>query len=519
MKTNVKLIVKLLAASAVFVSTTTATSSAQAFSTGNHFIATDRGLTRAGFDNDAILHVQAANYNVDHHFNLVDEVMPASGLMQRGKNVSMFFHADDLHTRPEVERDLIAMDRWVRAVVLEAKPKRDHRAILNAIGFTLHALQDFYSHSNFADFDWVAWKGARVVTMEDVPRDIWENPLFTGRWSKPDDSKGLFSGWSTSKVHGGKPGYDPNYPGHESAWKECHAGVSAKECGLNHDGARRRNSLLAVLMAAEATYDFAERVRLLVGDAALWNKIQHPGGDIATALEWNRAQALSTAGGQWGAEHEESKLKVVVAWATTHCTLLAAIQCPWEDKWRDNFFTAFQSAPTGHAQSGGGEMFPAASVPELPLPATNPVVPAVYAGVYTVTWGMKKGVLTINPVANNKMAGELVVENDGPANAPSNNGAPVPGTGSRTYRQTALWMRNGALELSLRTPDDRFGVSGVVYMTASATTRDLAGYLRDSVDGGTPDGFAAVRRSGGAGPGPNNGNTNGPIGPGPVIRK
>lgn len=438
---------------------------AQAFTTGGHFTATARGLKRAGFDGNAIRHVQAANYNVDHMVNLPNKILLEDGDAQKGKNVVKFFHMDGLHLTGYIDREFAFIDAAMRKAVQDAKARRDPKIILNALGIASHAIQDFYSHSNIADIDWPAWKGSRVVTLDDVPVDMWQSPLITGRWSDASDAKGLFTGMPSAGGPYGSSGA-PNYPNHGSSTQECSAADGQKECGLNHDGGRRRNNLVAIMMASEATYDLAERTKAQVADPALWGQVVNPGASSAVDHQIERAQAMSMAAGQWGWERGESYVQIAIAFASTGGTT------SWDRAWISTLFSMWLAAPTAHATGGGADPFPANNVTLFGLrqPASPPN-PSVYVAGYNTLWGAKRGGLDLTASGQNLVAALAL---DGKAY-------------QDPYVRVAA---DGGLQLKLRSSDGTV-LTGTLYVTGP--NRELSGFLRDGTTG-VPDGFVATKR-------------------------
>jgi hypothetical protein len=451
-----------------------ATTEASAFSTGGHFTATDRALKRSGFDVNGIRHVQASNYTVDHMANLKDIVMDEDRVPQRTKNICLYFHFDALHSSGLIEREFAFIDKGLRRIATDAKARRDPRMVLNALGIASHAVQDFYSHSNIADFDWFKWKGARIVTFDDLPRDVWESPGITDRWMDAGDVRRLLSGQSSSNVHFSAP--EGNYPSHGAADKECTATTGHVVCGVNHDGAQRRNNLDAILMASEATFDLVERMKAYVGDAALWNQVQHPGESAATGVAWSRAQDESMGARQWGWESDSpNKYQVASAFLAYQFSAFATGLLQFDGSWEDVLRTMWLEAPTEHAIGGGADPFPAANQPTFgllqPTPATA-TTGAPYIGGYNVLWGARRGGLDVVNGAQGGLAATLQIENT-------------------TYQQASIRLRpDKGLEIRLSSGAPARYFTGVFYLTGG--NRDLVGYLRDAATG-VPDGFAATR--------------------------
>lgn len=458
---------------AALVASALAARPAEAFSTGGHFTATERGLKRAGFRPAAIRAAQAANYYVDHMVNTKDVQFSSSSDDQKAKNIALFFHFDSLWNAARVDREFAWMDRASKAMVLQAKSRRDPQAVLNVLGITLHAIQDFYSHSVFADVDWLSWRGTRIVTMDDLPRDLWESPLLQGRWAIGSDTKGLLSGHSGS-FYGAPPATAQyaQFPGHGDAYDECLGGQSQKACGLNHDGARRRNGLVAIMMAAEATYDVAKRFETWIADPAFWSSVVSFGDDAGVNAAWYRAQRMSAAAGQWGYETPVSKIfqatQLLAAWSATRCSTLAP-NCPmnqWERTWYPQIIGMFAAAPPGVATGGGAPRQPPTGTPVFEIAVPPPNL-APYVGSFDVVWGVKRGTLELSS-SSGRLVGTLAVDN-------------------RVWTVESTPRVSG---VDVRASSGAVTLSGKVFVTGA--DNELTGFLRDGA-GGVPDGLVAVR--------------------------
>jgi hypothetical protein len=447
---------------------------AEAFSTGNHFAATERALLRAGFDWNAVRHVQAANYACDHFDNFdilpaeVQTRLPAEWNVPRIINVAKYLHADGLDSKGMIERELAWIEQALKKVVADAKAKRDHRRILSALGIASHAIQDFYSHSMFADVDWQPWEGSRLVTFEELPRDLWESPFLTGRWARPDDVKGLISGLPGKGSPYGNVPVATTYPRHGDAWTEC-AAESQKQCSLNHDGARRRNHLGALLSASEATFDLAQRVQAMVADTSLWASVTAPGARTGVDFAIHRAQLFSMAGGQWGFERSDSKVQLAFAAMATSCVPECDVY-KFDGEWISTVIAMWTAAPPTNAKEPNlPEYFPPRGTPlfDIPQPTSNGV--AAYVGTYDVLWGAKRGTMELWPNGSVPLTATLTID-------------------GKAFKQTPVLIRNGGLDLAVLDLPRTAMLTGQLFLTAG----ELAGYLRDGA--GVPDGFAARRR-------------------------
>lgn len=458
---------------------------ADAFSTGNHFSATERGLMRAGFDWNAVRHVQAANYACDHFDNFdvlpaeVQSNLPKDWNVPRVINVVKYLHADGLENKAMIEREFAWIDLALKKVIADAKAKRDHRRILSALGIASHAIQDFYSHSMFADVDWRPWEGSQIITFDELPRDLWESPFLSGRWARPDDVRGLLSGLPGKGSPYGNVPAPTAYPRHGNAWTEC-ASESQKDCNLNHDGVRRRNHLNALLSASEATFDLAQRVKTLVDDAALWTAVTAPGASRGVDFAIHRAQLFSMAGGQWGFERGESTVQIAFAALATTC-LPSCDVYRFDGDWISTVLAMWIAAPPTNAKEPNmAEYYPPRGTPLFDIPQPTSTGAGAYAGTYDVLWGAKRGTLELFPNGAVPLTATLTID-------------------GKAYKQSPVLLRNGGLDLAVLDAARSAMFTGQIF----PANGELAGYLRDNA--GVPDGFAArarrapVMNGGGAG--------------------
>lgn len=231
-------------------------SSAQAFNTGAHYRATQEGLSAAGLSQGAIDRAHIANYQVDYKSNKPPATQFGKGEVVTRK--AAYFHFDDLMTAWDVKRNLAWLDLAGRRMAEQAKEANDPGQALDGLGIALHALQDLYSHSNFADKDWPSLVGERVVTFDDVPEDLWMSPALANVYApKQTTMLGIFSGNASAGLYG-TPAHPeaPSWPEHGP---DSVCAVSP-ECGINHDSVFRRDALTSQEMAILATKQWASKV-------------------------------------------------------------------------------------------------------------------------------------------------------------------------------------------------------------------------------------------------------------------
>lgn len=177
---------------------------------------------------------------------------------------------------------------------------------------------------------------------------------------------------------------------------------------MNHDGARRRANLNAILMAAEATYDLAERVKAAVADPALWALVVRPGQDWYANGAWDRAQAMSMAAGQWGFEHSESVTQVLIAFNGSMGPTSPSFF--FDIAWQRALFLFWAAAPTAHATGGGANPFPPNAAPLFGLPAPTVAGMPAFIGRYSVLWGGRRAELDLTPRPPHPVGATLLLD-------------------------------------------------------------------------------------------------------------
>ena len=102
---------------------------------------------------------------------------PVADALDKAVNVTRYYHFDGLADAAAVAREIAWLDEQAQAVVRRAAKRKRVAPIVYALGIVLHAVQDFYSHSNFADVDWRPLAGTRVVTLDTLPNHVWASTL------------------------------------------------------------------------------------------------------------------------------------------------------------------------------------------------------------------------------------------------------------------------------------------------------------------------------------------------------
>ena len=115
---------------------------ANAFDTGHHADLTREAMAEFGLSNDAISVAQAENWLVDYFSN-----QPATGL--RGELAEL--HFDNLTTTAEVQNYWGRLTINTEQAVRGAAQANDPLKVVALMGMSLHAVQDFYTHSNWVE--------------------------------------------------------------------------------------------------------------------------------------------------------------------------------------------------------------------------------------------------------------------------------------------------------------------------------------------------------------------------------
>ncbi len=153
---------------------------ARAFDTGHHYDLTREALAEEGFGNTAIQIVQVENWLTDYYSS--QPLQPAMG------DELARMHFDNLFTTGQVRNYWGRLAINTRAAVQQAARDRDVLALLTLLGCSLHAVQDFYTHSNWVETHQpppvAGWHGFRTETWFDDPPGPRTPNLYTG--SYPD---------------------------------------------------------------------------------------------------------------------------------------------------------------------------------------------------------------------------------------------------------------------------------------------------------------------------------------------
>lgn len=163
---------------------------AHAFDMGHHLDLTRQAFIGAGFNSgsDAILAAQVANWLTDYYSGRPTLDSDGNALRQLKRDMPEL-HFDSLTSTAEVRYYWSRLSRNTQTAIVDLAeqardaPNEDERSIklmqmLAIIGMTLHAVQDFYSHSNWSEIFTTQPGIYRATTWFDVPNP--SNNIRTG---------------------------------------------------------------------------------------------------------------------------------------------------------------------------------------------------------------------------------------------------------------------------------------------------------------------------------------------------
>jgi hypothetical protein len=212
---------------------------AQAYDTGHHFDLTRDAMQDRGFGNTAIEVAQLENWLTDYYSS-----SPTSQIEgEVGK-----LHFDNLITPPQVSNYWGHFTVNTRNAVRQATQQKDSVKLLTIIGVSLHAVQDFYTHSNWVDL--------HPATRSSIYRtETWFS-------SPPAATVKLFTGV-----------YAESFPGTPPAGSPVHGGYDS---GVNHDSYVRPNWDRSYVFAYAASREWVNAIQTWVSevDPSFWATVR-----------------------------------------------------------------------------------------------------------------------------------------------------------------------------------------------------------------------------------------------------
>lgn len=143
---------------------------AQAFDTGHHFDLTREAMQDQGFGSTAIEVAQLDNWLTDYYCN---SPSPASSIDSEVKKL----HFDNLLNTQQVSNYWGNFTVNTRNAVQQATRERDALKLLTVMGISLHAVQDFYTHSNWVELRGYSPSSYQTASWFDAPPSASQNVL------------------------------------------------------------------------------------------------------------------------------------------------------------------------------------------------------------------------------------------------------------------------------------------------------------------------------------------------------
>lgn len=249
-----------------------------AFDTSSHTDITVDALRAEGFSQSAADIVRLENWLVDLYSQ--EKKVPQSGhtgVLERLAGAVVFaenwsktlvesvhrLHFDHLNeAQVEAEWDRLRRATWVhaRSAVQDRKPLD----LLTILGISLHAVQDFYSHSNWVHTDWASKGYGRVPTWFDVPTEVRRR---AGVWTD-GPGKAPHGSWRNAG------GLAKDWPG-KVLYDEAH------------------------MAAYFATRQWVRAVRSWIGNDSFWAQAQKYPGSSRLAKDVAGSVGISLYAGRW----------------------------------------------------------------------------------------------------------------------------------------------------------------------------------------------------------------------------
>jgi hypothetical protein len=216
---------------------------ARAFDTGHHFDLTRSALQEEGFTGTAVKVAQLQNWLVDYYSS-----QPTAKLQGDLEKL----HFDNLYSTAQINNAWGHLARNAHGAIQDAARQNDKLRALTLLGATLHAVQDFYTHSNWVETHLGTGESYRTETFFDNP---------------PGKDVDLYTG------------YYPNNP-KPAAGRKPHGEYSN---GLNHDSYVRPHWDEAYIFAYVASLQWAAALRNWAEEAnpGFWAGVQAFSGDTA----------------------------------------------------------------------------------------------------------------------------------------------------------------------------------------------------------------------------------------------
>ncbi len=306
---------------------------ALAFDSGDHSDLTRQTLTDQGFGETALQIVQVQNWLVDYFSS-----SPTSFITSDVEKL----HFDNLFTTDQIRNYWGWLTVNTRSAVQQAAKEKDTLKLLTLLGVSLHAVQDFYSHSNWIETH------PRSTSGSYSPETWFDSPPGAG-------SSGLYTG---------------SYPNLRPGATVLHGDYTS---GLNKDSYVRPKWDTAYVFAYAASRQWVNAVRTWVNevDPTFWGSVQAASlgsadrsaldKDLEAAYRLSEWVAFSGADGHWKGNGSGSAAE------------FAAFAAVWTASPDSRFVNEFKERKIHQLLSNGltGDNAPASAVPTVPKIALN----------------------------------------------------------------------------------------------------------------------------------------------------
>ncbi|NOT32721.1 MAG: hypothetical protein HOP12_00980 [Candidatus Eisenbacteria bacterium] len=258
------------------------TGSARAFDTALHFDMTEDILRAEGFSPRAIKTIQSANFMVDFYEFIGNKAITKALDTDCRNNAAALLkaaddqHFDELDSTANVARKWDALLYNTKHHVQNPTGKGDLLRRLALLGMSLHNVQDFYTHSNWAEL------GA-------------DNPLGSGKLA----AYGTHPTWlSVDRSVREKLHVYTTWPGGGGFPKRTHGDWNSDATYLNKDWEGRPRHTAGYLCAYFATRQWVRLFRTFVTDAE-WTAMKAGDPKFNPDHDWDHARRISFYGGHW----------------------------------------------------------------------------------------------------------------------------------------------------------------------------------------------------------------------------
>ena len=273
-----------------------------AFDTGHHWDLTISALGDQGFDNDAREIGGVSNWFVDYYVNTPTDIAGMKEPCER-------LHFDNLFDTDDITAYWLRLAANTRKQLLLAKASQDPLKALEILGASLHAVQDFYTHSN-----WVEEQGGKT-------RNTASDGYLLNTWFD-EESAGRIAA---------KQYYTGSYPTMRNGAKELHG---AYDAGLNHDSYCRPRWDQAYVFAYAASRQWIAAAESWLNAPAFWTQMKsyaagggRAGLDSDIRASWRVSEWVATGpnDGHWkgkGSGRNAAFLAENLRWAGSDSTFV-----------------------------------------------------------------------------------------------------------------------------------------------------------------------------------------------------